>query len=60
MDATDTLIDALVKARRTIEQAHTDLVAKFVSNPYPELARMIVDLELEIAERGRARTCLPQ
>jgi hypothetical protein len=53
MAATDSLIDALVKARRTIEQAHADLVVKFDIERRPELARMIGDLELEIAERSR-------
>jgi hypothetical protein len=56
MDATDTLIDVLVKRRRTIEQAHADLVTKFDRERTPELARMIGDLELEIAERGRCQS----
>jgi len=56
MGAANTLIDTLVKGRRTIEQAHADLVAKFARDPSPELARMIEDLELEIAERSRCRT----
>jgi hypothetical protein len=55
MDAIDTLIDTLVKGRRTIEQAHADLVAKFARDPHRELARMIGDLELEIAQRSRCR-----
>ena len=53
MDATDTSLDALVRGRRTIEQAYADLVAKFARDPDPELARMIRDLELEITERRR-------
>jgi hypothetical protein len=56
MGAADTLIDALVKGRRTIEQAHADLVAKFAASPTAELARMIGDLSLEIAERSRYRS----
>jgi hypothetical protein len=56
MDATETLIDALMKRRPSIEQAHADLVAKFSSNPHPELARMIGDLELEIADRSRCQS----
>jgi len=53
MNATDPPLDALVKGRRTIEQAHADLVVRFARDPYPELARMIRDLELEITERRR-------
>ena len=56
MEANVPFIDYLVKERRTIEQAHADLVAKFARDPYPELARMIGDLELEIADRNRARS----
>jgi hypothetical protein len=50
-DASNPSLDALLRGRRTIEQAHADLVAKFARKPCPELARMIRDLELEIAER---------
>jgi hypothetical protein len=50
-DASNPPLDALVRGRRTVEQAYADLVAKFARKPYPELARMIRDLELEIAER---------
>jgi len=53
MDGIEMLIDVLVKRRRTIEQAHADLVAKFDTARTAELARMICDLELEIAERSR-------
>jgi hypothetical protein len=56
MEADDTLIATLMKQRRTIEQACADLVAKFARDPRPELARMIRDLELEIADRNRARS----
>jgi hypothetical protein len=56
MDATDTSLDALVRGRRTIEQAYADLVARFARDPDPELARMIRDLELEIAERRRCQS----
>jgi hypothetical protein len=54
METSDSLIDALVRIRRTIEQAHADLVAKFARAPSPELARMIGQLGLEIAERSPA------
>jgi hypothetical protein len=53
MEASVPLIDDLVKVRRTIEQVYADLVAKFATDPRPELARMIGDLELEIADRNR-------
>jgi hypothetical protein len=56
MEADDTLIDTLMKQRRSIHQAHADLIAKFARDPSPELARMIGDLELEIADRNRARS----
>jgi hypothetical protein len=56
MNATDPPLDALVRGRRTIEQAHAALVAKFARDPSPELARMIRDLELEIAERSRCQS----
>jgi len=55
MEATNSSIDLLVKKPRSIEQAHADLVATFDTNPSPALARMIGQLELEIAERNRAR-----
>ena len=54
MAADSSLIADMVTMRRTIEQAHADLVTKFARDPYPELARMIGDLELEIADRNRA------
>jgi len=54
METSNSLIDALVRTRRTIEQAHADLVAKFARDPSPELARMIGQLGLEIAERSHA------
>jgi hypothetical protein len=48
------LIDTLVHTRRSIEQAHADLIAKFATDPTPGLAHMIAQLGLEIAERNHA------
>lgn len=45
-------IDARV---RSMEQALADLVAKYQRQPTPELARMIRQLEIEIAERKGVR-----
>jgi hypothetical protein len=45
-------VDARV---RSMEQALADLVAKYQEQPSPELARMIRQLEIEIAERKGAR-----
>jgi len=55
MEAGVSLIDDMIKKRRTIGQARADLVAKFARDPSPELARMIGQLELEIAERSRCK-----
>jgi hypothetical protein len=40
---------------RSLEQALADLLAKHHNNPSPELARMIRQLEMEIAERKGIR-----
>jgi len=40
---------------RSMEQALADLVAKYQKQPSPELARMIRQLEVEIAERKGIR-----
>jgi hypothetical protein len=45
-------VDARV---RSMEQALADLVAKYQEQPSPELARMIRQLEIEIAERKGIR-----
>ena len=39
---------------RTLEQALADLLASYEKRPNPELARMIRQLETEIAEREGA------
>jgi hypothetical protein len=45
-------VDARV---RSMEQALADLVDKYQKQPTPELARMIRQLEIEIAERKGIR-----
>ena len=45
-------VDARV---RSMEKALADLVAKYEKQPSPELARMIRQLEIEIAERKGSR-----
>jgi hypothetical protein len=46
-------IDASFRERRSLEKAFADLVAKYEKHPSEELARMIRQLEAEIAERKR-------
>jgi hypothetical protein len=41
----------IAQRMRSLEQALADLLAKQQKNPSPELARMIRQLEIEIAER---------
>jgi hypothetical protein len=45
----------IAQRMRSLEQALADLVAKHRKNPSPELARMIRQLEIEIAERKGVR-----
>jgi flagellar motility protein MotE (MotC chaperone) len=44
-------LDRGIRERRTIEEAHADLVASYKKRPSRALARMIEQLEAEIAER---------
>jgi hypothetical protein len=53
METRRSSIELAFELRRSMEEARTDLVAKFDKEPSPELARMIWQLELEIAERTR-------
>ena len=56
-----TFIERLLETRRSIEQAFADLVAKFESEPAPELARMVGTLGLEVLEREihRSKAAIP-
>jgi len=47
-------IDKGLTERRTLEGALADLTAKHTRHPRPELARMIQQLEVEIAIRKRS------
>jgi hypothetical protein len=49
----DDLDERMGERKRSIEEALTDLRAKYKINPTPELARMIRQLEAEIADRKR-------
>jgi len=40
-----------MRNRRSIEEACSDLLAKYEKHPTPELARMIEQLQAEIAHR---------
>ena len=53
METRRSSIELALDKRRSLEEARTDLAAKFDREPSPELARMIWQLELEIAERIR-------
>jgi hypothetical protein len=46
-------IEKLFNERRTLEEAHADLLAKYQQEPSPELARMIELLRAEIELRKR-------
>ena len=45
------IIARAMRERRSIEEAYFDLRAKYEKYPTPELARMIEQLESEIAHR---------
>jgi hypothetical protein len=47
-------IDKGLTERRTLEGALADLTAKYTRHPRPELVRMILQLEAEIAIRKRS------
>jgi hypothetical protein len=47
------LDELMGERRRSIEEALADLRAKYKIHPTPELARMIRQLEAEIADRKR-------
>jgi len=49
----DDLDERMGERKRSIEEALSDLRAKYKINPTPELARMIRQLEAEIAIRKR-------
>jgi hypothetical protein len=48
-------LDEAMRERRSIEEALADLRAKYEKQPSRDLARMIRQLEAEIAERKRPR-----
>ena len=50
--AMETVITMVLKKRRSLERALDDLRAKFYSEPDADLARMVAQLEAEIAERA--------
>ena len=47
--------DLSVNKQRSIEEAVADLLAKYATRPSAELARMIEQLQAEIAERKHPR-----
>jgi hypothetical protein len=51
----DHMDDLSVNKQRSIEQAVADLLAKYATRPTAELARMIEQLQAEIAERKHPR-----
>jgi hypothetical protein len=50
----DGIIERAISERRSIETALSDLLARYEKYPTTELARMIEQLQAEIAERKRA------
>jgi len=48
----ETVITMVLKKRRSLERALDDLRAKLDSEPDADLARMVAQLEAEIAERA--------
>ena len=52
-------LDRGIAERRTIEQAHADLLAAYEKRPHAALARMIEQLEAEIAARKSSAAKVP-
>ena len=53
----DTIITTVLEKRRSIERALYDFRAKNDNRPEPDLARMVAQLEAEIADRGVTQLC---
>jgi hypothetical protein len=51
----DTIITVVLEKRRSMERALDDLRAKIDRHPEPDLARMVAQLEAEIADRAVAQ-----
>ena len=59
MGISEPIDDLDANKRRSIEEAVADLLAKYAAHPSAELARMIEQLQAEIADRNRLSKAHP-
>ena len=55
----ETIIETVLRKRRSLEQALNDLRAKQLQQPNTSLDRMIAQLEAEMAARAPGRSRIP-